>query len=242
MAHLNVLVENIQQLEQTQWCIHEVQFAKRIGIKATTEQTAAGQVTELCSFLKRGGCGNRQKGSFVNSSVGKIDINAGSNSLNLQMWNYGEKELIEEHDGLDDVFKAPRWFRVGSECVTSPHKQSKLLAAIIGENITDVRDEEVVRRRRKNYLAWYKRESNDAYATYESKDLPSIAFYFREFINCENVHQKRNEAFGFQLARTKTTKGPAALVNETREFTNTTKHTNGTACECYKSVVFEKYR
>ncbi len=48
MAHLNKLVEHIQHVEQTPWCIYEVQFAKRIGIKATTEQTAAGQVTERC--------------------------------------------------------------------------------------------------------------------------------------------------------------------------------------------------
>ncbi len=117
-----------------------------------------------------------KKPTFVASSVGTIDIDAGSNSIDLQMWTYRDIELIEEHKDLDDVVRSPRWFRVGSECATSPQKQSRLLAAIIGENVTDVRDEEVVRRRRKNYLEWYKRDSNDAYTTYESKDLPSIAF------------------------------------------------------------------
>jgi hypothetical protein len=176
---MNEIVTRIEQLPTSHWNLHEVQFCQRIGITSKEGLSAHFQLSEFVSFLQNGGCGRKRDDTYTGCDKGKIDL-AGYNILGLRMEKYGQIEIIEKVRLSDATIKQrPRWFKLGNSQIT-PRNQYKLLSAVTGEEKHDTKDPEVLERRKKTYLEWYRKEG-DGYLSYLSDDLPGIALFFREF-------------------------------------------------------------
>jgi hypothetical protein len=176
---MNEIVERIRKLQSSHWNLHEVQFCQRIGISSKEGLSAHLQLTELVSFLKKGGCECKRDDTYTACPVGKLDL-VGYNILGLRMEKYGQIEFIKKVPLSDaTINQCPRWFKLGNSQIT-PRNQYKLLLAVMGEEKHETKDPKFLERRKKTYLEWYRKEG-DGFLSYLRVDLPVIALFFLEF-------------------------------------------------------------
>ena len=197
--------KRLVELPYGKWWLHETELGRRLGLKAKVSVSVQQQVTQMVSFFRNGGSGDRRRGTFEGSPYNKTDLRQ-ENDLNVSYTSYGSKEQFSTSKleiALPTVSYQPRYFAIGKGFRVHIQNQFMLLKAVTGEDNT--LDSDTRKRRQKTWKAWYLKDKENGFSLYEKEDIPVLARKFAEwwpelFIQkADCINSSQSKAVGEQI-------------------------------------------
>lgn len=156
---MDELSSRLLMIPASKWHVHEAVIARKLRL-----DREGTNLSELVSYLKKGGKGSKRRGSWEASSH-TIDLCADNEAL-IKFAPYGA-------DGI-------RYFAIGvHRDRPTMNNQVKLLRGIVGEGLDDSETKE---RRRLGWLPWATRIDCPEATAFEEIDLPAISFAFEGWL------------------------------------------------------------